>query len=71
MILPSPNVAANLVLIKLSFVGRIESESDLEKLIISRQENRKKQMDSFLDNLEAKYAKKPKQKNAQKGKKKK
>jgi len=35
----------------------VESESDLEKLIMSRQENRRKQMDSFLNDLEAKYAK--------------
>ena len=49
---------------------KLESESDLEKLIMSRQENRKKQMDSFLSDLEAKYAK-PKKKTSRKNNKKK
>ena len=50
--------------ITLFVTGKFESESDLERLILSRQSNRRKEMDSFLSNLEAKYAKPAKSKTS-------
>lgn len=40
------------------------AEEDLEKMIVQRQSNRKKQMDSFLDDLAAKYGEQPKKKKS-------
>ncbi|XP_076819191.1 dnaJ homolog subfamily C member 9-like [Clavelina lepadiformis] len=51
-------------------LGKATGEEALKQLIQKRQDNRQKEMTSFLDNLEAKYAKPSKRKQTSSGSKK-